>query len=928
MATDNTGSTPDSKPAKDTGSITGSGSKPATPASETTGASAGTSTSVASKGTPAAPGSETSTAQNTVSFRASYPLNLFAHNGKNQTVMFITSQVGENQLYIEITNNSGSGYKIPALDNDTVSASNYQIELRFRPGTLDEHLVSGIKIDQSGWSLIFAKQSDGSQSLYIMSSEALQWPSQNSAVSFTLSGFPVSGTGGSRVTRIELRYTNLQSQDSANPLSGTRTQVMQIVEHAGTNECPFLFSVNGLGDLLNDGKTKNTVSFVLQTKTGESIPVNQETKFILSFITLPERQTNGNSIAIATEDNFTSSVPGKLSDADWGISKSSDQGIATEYILSPASGTTSFTTLTVPLTDLVTNQPNGRTPVSLKYQNVPGYWDGELTLWLEKSPLVRKLQKVGMGTASPGSQLDIQGSVNIANGATISNGNLTVDGDIISTGSLEANQLHSSGSPNGLEIGNFKNNDASQFPNVIWLRNLSSDWDEGIIKVGKSQAHFSRGGFGMHTNENREVGFYTTNYTPMLMVEGGTGNTYIKGMLGVGVEEGKPDDSTSASVSMPYPNGTVIKNGLQVGNSQTANNQFAGVFVAVDQNSQVYPLLINDSDGKPLFGVKPNDNGDVSPGAVGINQYPTNDSIFALPYPAGSSVNGILIGDSQTGNGYYAGLFISMPEDAEGSPIQINDSQGNTPFIVTTEGNIGIGTNNITKAKLQIEGSVNSPVNSYAWLCLHDVPVGKVNGNNTGADYSIYASNRVVATEFDATSDARIKNIVGITDSAGDLAILDRIEITDYQYVDIIQHGTRSHKKVIGQQLAKVFPQAVTKNTDVVPDIFKKSVLRERVLNLGNTDVQAGDKLKVIFEDDSSELLEVKEVNGDRVTLETEKEGNVFVYGREVEDFHNVDYDAISMLNVSATQELHKLIQKQNEAIETLQKRVEELEGK
>jgi hypothetical protein len=34
----------------------------------------------------------------------------------------------------------------------------------------------------------------------------------------------------------------------------------------------------------------------------------------------------------------------------------------------------------------------------------------------------------------------------------------------------------------------------------------------------------------------------------------------------------------------------------------------------------------------------------------------------------------------------------------------------------------------------------------------------------------------------------------------------------------------------------------------------------------------------------------------------------VFVYGREVNDFRSVDYDAISMLNVSATQELARKV--------------------
>ena len=37
----------------------------------------------------------------------------------------------------------------------------------------------------------------------------------------------------------------------------------------------------------------------------------------------------------------------------------------------------------------------------------------------------------------------------------------------------------------------------------------------------------------------------------------------------------------------------------------------------------------------------------------------------------------------------------------------------------------------------------------------------------------------------------------------------------------------------------------------------------------------------------------------------------VFVYGREVKDFRNVDYEAIAMLNVSATQELNRRLEKQ-----------------
>ncbi|MCB0315959.1 MAG: hypothetical protein KDH84_22350, partial [Calditrichaeota bacterium] len=52
-------------------------------------------------------------------------------------------------------------------------------------------------------------------------------------------------------------------------------------------------------------------------------------------------------------------------------------------------------------------------------------------------------------------------------------------------------------------------------------------------------------------------------------------------------------------------------------------------------------------------------------------------------------------------------------------------------------------------------------------------------------------------------------------------------------------------------------------------------------------------------------------------TLNVEQQ-TVFVYGREVNDFHTVDYEAISMLNVSATQELYRLIQQQQREIDAL----------
>jgi hypothetical protein len=52
------------------------------------------------------------------------------------------------------------------------------------------------------------------------------------------------------------------------------------------------------------------------------------------------------------------------------------------------------------------------------------------------------------------------------------------------------------------------------------------------------------------------------------------------------------------------------------------------------------------------------------------------------------------------------------------------------------------------------------------------------------------------------------------------------------------------------------------------------------------------------------------------------------VYGEEVAYFRTVDYEGLSTLNISATQELSKLEQKQQNQIKQLEKRLAVLENR
>ena len=138
--------------------------------------------------------------------------------------------------------------------------------------------------------------------------------------------------------------------------------------------------------------------------------------------------------------------------------------------------------------------------------------------------------------------------------------------------------------------------------------------------------------------------------------------------------------------------------------------------------------------------------------------------------------------------------------------------------------------------------------------------------------------------------------------------MLNKIEITDYYYKDKVGNGNILQKKVIGQQVAEILPNAVSKNNkEVIPDIMKIGKISDQWVELPEHSLKKGDKVKLIFDESTEELLVLESVDT-KFKVASKNNGNVFVYGREVDDFHIVDYDAISMLNVSATQELSKQI--------------------
>ena len=293
-------------------------------------------------------------------------------------------------------------------------------------------------------------------------------------------------------------------------------------------------------------------------------------------------------------------------------------------------------------------------------------------------------------------------------------------------------------------------------------------------------------------------------------------------------------------------------------------------------------------------------------------------------------LNGLRISGADQGNTIYQAIGnIGIKTASQSQSVNIGSNLSGTVLTVKNS-KVGIGTSSPTKGKLEVTGNVERNLSAiylnnqgtpagytyYGGIGNGDAFVPLRNYTNTQsnpegpADFnvSIYASGDVAASGFAAFSDERTKTIEGQSDGVADLQLLMAIEVTDYTFTDVLTKGNAPQKKVIAQQLEKVYPRAVSRSTDVVPDIYVKASRDKEWIQLA-TDLQAGERVRLIADEEEG-VYEVLEVNAAGFRTKFQPAGReVFVYGREVNDFRTVDYDAIAMLNVSATQELHRQLQ-------------------
>ena len=360
-----------------------------------------------------------------------------------------------------------------------------------------------------------------------------------------------------------------------------------------------------------------------------------------------------------------------------------------------------------------------------------------------------------------------------------------------------------------------------------------------------------------------------------------------------------------------YRNGILIASNTRVASSFTTNVFWIGRITndtsysmnGIIDDFRIYDFELSSSQVQELYNTTNN--------YTTLINYPTNyfssySSNFNNPFIRTSNNNLELL--SYTNNNVNSLLLESN--------IKLITNNNNR---LTFNSNI-ISINN----SLDIKGNSGTITNQGGAYFTTDVSSSSYS-NGYIPEYTNYSlktfDNIICGKNSYALSDMRIKKNVSNIDDVSSLEKILKVEPKIYGYIDNIQRTNSNVYGFIAQQIRDILPEATELTTKFIPDIFKLVKKNGNRINLNEEDlkkIEIRDILEIYTKDNS---YEVKVITKDNDGIEIDrniKDNDIFIYGRQVKDFHIIDKSYLYTLNICATQELARIIEGLKERINNL----------
>lgn len=357
-------------------------------------------------------------------FRVSHPIDLLLTGGDGDAALYILDDDAPGiDLHLALENRSGAGFRLEEPEVLVPRASNYHVELRFRPGVLDEDRLGEVQVtqkvrarDDTGTWLLAHQRNDDRTVSYLLLREQGTLMSPGERLHLTLSPVRAAADGGSRITQVETVVRRQPAQARRRATADLhRHERVRILSRRGEPVLPLEASWSGTDTVLNDGASQNELLLELVNCGGYRIEfdatgLDTATTFVVSDTAThdgdPRRLTDAADLTAMEVDALT---PG------WSVTVD-DGGARPVWLLRPidAVGLDPGEALAVRFSSIVSDAASGVAELAIDYANVPGYWDGRRTVTVRKAPLLFRDRpgtgihpRVGIRTAYPDLDLAI-----------------------------------------------------------------------------------------------------------------------------------------------------------------------------------------------------------------------------------------------------------------------------------------------------------------------------------------------------------------------------------------------------------------------------------------------------------------------------------------------------------------------------------------
>jgi ASC-1-like (ASCH) protein len=218
---------------------------------------------------------------------------------------------------------------------------------------------------------------------------------------------------------------------------------------------------------------------------------------------------------------------------------------------------------------------------------------------------------------------------------------------------------------------------------------------------------------------------------------------------------------------------------------------------------------------------------------------------------------------------------------------------------------------------------------------------GQIRGDAPGSvNYGLTVQYSIKCEAVSVMSDERIKRDFMEIDDTFALDKLRQLKPTSYRYKDVNRNTNDRVLGFIAQEVAEVLPDAVSISKGVLPNIQLEASVKkideekfEFTLKKPHS-VKVGARLEIKAPKLDHMEVEVISVSDDTTftvlmkKFDIDKVGDrVIVYGEYVDDFHNLDKNAIWTVATAALQEVDRQLQAEKEKVKSLEERLAALEA-